>query len=421
MILKRISLCLLAIQLIAPSFAQDTTQQIIKGRMNSAAQMKKPYVILISIDGMRTDFTELHNASFLQKASKEGVRAKFMTPSFPSLTFPNHYAIATGQYPSHNGLVDNTYFDKATGAQYSMSNKKLVADPRYYGGTPIWVLAEKQQMVSASYFWVGSEAPVEGINPTYYYNYNEKTNIGTRIQAVKDWLSLPEEKRPHLITFYFPEVDHDAHSYGTKDAKVTKAVQFVDSAINAIQESLKELKLPINYIVVSDHGMTDVDNVNTMGLPKQIDTAAFRVPWGDALLHLYAKDSTKISSTVEALKKDTSFNTYTLNETPAYWHYTKKDDRFDRLGDIIITPKLPKVFNLGTRKTTPGKHGFDNHHTDMRATFIAWGPAFKKGITIEGFENVNVYPLVAKILGLQVDETKIDGRFKVLAPILKNK
>lgn len=276
-------------------------------------------------------------------------------------------------------------------------------------------------MVSASYFWVGSEAPVEGINPTYFYNYNEKTNIATRIQAVKDWLSLPEEKRPHLITFYFPEVDHDAHSYGTKDAKVTKAVQFVDSAINAIQESLKDLKLPINYIVVSDHGMTDVDNVNTLGLPKQIDTAYFKVPWGDALLHLYAKDSTKINATAEALKKDTSFNTYTLNETPAYWHYAKKDDRFDRLGDIIITPKLPKVFNLGNKKTTPGKHGFDNHHPDMRATFIAWGPAFKKGLVIDGFENVNVYPLVAKILGLQLDETKIDGRLKVLAPILKDK
>jgi predicted AlkP superfamily pyrophosphatase or phosphodiesterase len=302
-----------------------------------------------------------------------------------------------------------------------MSNVKLVTNPKYYGGTPIWVLAEKQQMVSASYFWVGSEAPIEGYLPSYYYNYNEKTNIATRIQAIKDWLTLPEEKRPHLITLYFPEVDHDAHSFGTKDNRVTKAVQFVDSAINAIQENLKSLNLPINYIVVSDHGMTDIDNINTMGLPKQIDTAAFRVPWGDALLHLYAKDSTKINSTVEALKKDTSFNTYTLNETPAYWHYAKKDDRYDRLGDIIITPHLPKVFNLGTRKTTPGKHGFDNHHPDMRATFIAWGPAFKKGITIEGFENINVYPLVAKILGLQLDETKIDGRFKVLAPILKNK
>ena len=419
--LQKISLCALAVIIITVSFAQDTTQQIISGRINSAEQMKKPYVVMISIDGMRNDFTELHNAKFLQKVSKEGVRAKYMIPSFPSLTFPNHYAIATGLYPSHNGLVDNTYFDKATGVQYSMSNVKLVTNPKYYGGTPLWVLAEKQQMVSASYFWVGSEAPIEGYLPSYYYNYNEKTNIATRIQAIKDWLTLPEEKRPHLITLYFPEVDHDAHSYGTKDNRVTKAVQFVDSAINAIQEHLASLHLPINYIVVSDHGMTDVDNINTMGLPKQIDTASFRVPWGDALLHLYAKDSTKINATVEALKKDTSFTTYTLDETPAHWHYSKKDDRYNRLGDVIITPHLPKVFNLGTRRTTPGKHGFDNHHPEMRATFIAWGPAFKKGITIDGFENVHIYPLVAHILGLPIDEKKIDGNFKVLAPILKNK
>ncbi len=417
--LKRFNLLLLAMMMVASGFAQDTTEHIISGRKNSAEQMKKPYLILISIDGMRNDFTDLHQARYLQKASKVGVRAKYMIPSFPSLTFPNHYTIVTGLYPSHHGLVDNTYFDKATGVQYSMSNSKLVSNPIYYGGTPLWVLAEKQSMVSASYFWVGSEAPIEGYYPTYYYRYNEKTSISRRIQAVKDWLSLPEETRPHLISFYFPEVDHDAHSFGTKDARVTNAVQFVDSAIHAIQENLKPLNLPINYIVVSDHGMTDIDNENTLGLPKQIDTAAFRVPWGDALLHLYAKDSTKISSTVDALKKDSSFNTYTLDETPAHWHYSKKDDRYDRLGDIILTPKLPKVFNLGTRKTSTGKHGFDNHHPDMRATFIAWGPAFKKGLTIDGFKNVHVYPLVAHILGLKLDEDQIDGELNVLKPILK--
>jgi hypothetical protein len=40
-------------------------------------------------------------------------------------------------------------------------------------------------------------------------------------------------------------------------------------------------------------------------------------------------------------------------------------------------------------------------------------------LVIDGFENVNVYPLIANILGLQLDEKKIDGRFKVLAPILR--
>ncbi|MEN9696639.1 MAG: hypothetical protein RLZ56_60 [Bacteroidota bacterium] len=399
--------------------AQDTTQKIVADRSNSQAQVHKPYVILISADGFRSDFTELYNASFLKSIAQKGVRANFMTPSFPSLTFPNHYSIVTGMYPSHHGLVDNTYFDKASGLEYRMGNKQMVQDGRWYGGTPLWVLAEQQKMMSASFYWVASEAAIQNTRPSYYYVYNEKISIGDRIKAVKDWLSLPEEKRPHIITFYFPEVDHEAHTYGPNDPHVEAAVHFVDSSVNALQASLATLKLPINYIFVSDHGMTKVDNEKTMGLPSAIDTAAFRVPWGDALIHLYAKDTSKIQTTYDALKKDTSITVYKLNETPDYWHSKKSDDKYNRLGDLIVVPHLPKVFNFSTRKTTPGKHGFDNHHPEMRATFMAWGPAFKSGLQIGDFENVNVYPLVAHILGLTIDENKIDGKFEVLKNTLK--
>ncbi len=416
---KKIGLAFFAILFVSISWSQDTTQQIVAGRINDKDQTKKPYVILISIDGYRSDFTELHDAKFLQSVAKSGVRATYMDPAFPSLTFPNHYSIVTGMYPAHHGLVDNTYFDKATGEEYRMGNKKMVAEGKWYGGTPLWVLAEQQKMLAASFYWVASEAAIQNTRPTYYYIYNEKTTIGTRIKAVKDWLSLPEDQRPHLITFYFPQVDHDGHEYGINDKHVTAAVQFVDSSINALQKELATLKLPINYIVVSDHGMINVDNVNTMGMPAAIDTAAFKVPWGDALIHLYAKDSSKIESTYAALKKDTSISVYKLDETPAYWHSKKNDDKFNRLGDLIVVPHFPKVFNFSKRKTTLGKHGFDNQTVEMRAYFTAWGPAFKKGLTIEHFENVNVYPLIAHILGLKYDETDIDGKFKVLKPILK--
>ena len=404
---------------IIDKYTIDTTQQVISGRQNSPIQIEKPYVILISADGFRNDFFEKYEAINLQALSKKGVRANYMIPSYPSVTFPNHYSIVTGLYPSHHGLVDNGYFDVATGQLYNMGNKKMVAEGKWYGGTPLWVLAEQQKMISASFYWVASEAAIQGIKPTYHYIYNEKISIATRIQAVKEWLSLPEEKRPHLITFYFPDVDHDAHDYGPEDPRVKKSVQFVDSSVNALQAALAPLNLPINYIFVSDHGMTEVDNVNTMGLPAAVDTESFKVPWGDALLHLYAKDTSKIESTYQALKKETNFSTYKLDETPAYWHYKKSDDWHNRLGDIILVPHLPKVFNLSNRKTSKGKHGFDNYLPDMRASFIAWGPAFKKDITIEGFENVNVYPLIAHILGLNYDTQKIDGKLKVLKPILK--
>jgi predicted AlkP superfamily pyrophosphatase or phosphodiesterase len=417
--LKKLNSLFIGLFILSTVCAQDTTQKVVAGRKNDQSQLHKPYVILISADGFRSDFTELYNAEFLKSVSNMGVRAKFMTPSFPSLTFPNHYTLVTGMYPSHHGLVDNTYFDKAFGQEYRMGNTKIVGDGKWYGGTPLWVLAEQQKMLSASFYWVGSEAAIQNTRPTYYYVYNEKINIANRINAVKDWLSLPEEQRPHMITFYMPEVDHEAHTYGPNDPHVAAAVKFVDSSINALQATLATLNLPINYIFVSDHGMTKVDNVNTLSMPKAIDTAAFRVPWGDALIHLYAKDSSKVESTYTALKKDTSISVYTLNETPYHWHYSKADDKYNRIGDLIVVPHLPKVFNFSSRKTTLGKHGFDNHHPDMRASFMAWGPAFKKGLNIEAFENVNVYPIVAKILGLEYDENSIDGKLSNLQSILQ--
>ena len=124
--------------------AQDTTEQITAGRYNSVAAQKKPYVILISIDGLRSDFVEKFNAKSLQAYGKSGVVANYMTSAFPSLTFPNHYSIVTGLYPAHHGLVDNTFFDEKANATYTMSNKKMVAAPYWYGGTQLWVLEEKQ-------------------------------------------------------------------------------------------------------------------------------------------------------------------------------------------------------------------------------------------------------------------------------------
>lgn len=414
-----IAFLLFALLVVNGLIAQDTTQKIVAGRRNDKSQMQKPYVILISADGFRADFTEKYDAKFLQSISTNGVRAKYMTPAFPSLTFPNHYSIVTGMYPSHHGLVDNTYYDKTRGAEYRMGNQKTVQDGTWYGGTPLWVLAEQQKMLSASFYWVASEAAIQNVRPTYYYVYNEKIDIANRIKAVKDWLSLPEDQRPHLITFYFPQVDHEAHTYGPNDPHVAAAVQFVDSSVNALQAELATLHLPINYIFVSDHGMTQVDNDNTLGMPPAIDTAAMRVPWGDALIHVYAKDTSKLAATYAGLKKDTSLSVYTLNETPDYWHYKKADDKYNRLGDLIVVPHLPKVFNFSTRKTTLGKHGYDNHLPDMRASFMAWGPAFKKGMKIDEFENVNVYPIVAKILGLTIDEKSIDGKLSVLIKTLK--
>ena len=402
------------------ALAQDTTQQITPGRFNSVAAQKKPYVILISIDGLRSDFVEKYNAKSLQAYGKSGVVADYMTSSFPSLTFPNHYSIVTGLYPAHHGLVDNTFFDEKANATYTMSNKKMVADPYWYGGTPLWVLAEKQQMVTASFYWVASEAPIANTKPTYFYNYNDKIKIETRIAQVKSWLSLPDKTRPHLITFYMPDVDDAAHNYGPDSKQAEAAVQFIDNVIKQMNEAVSSLNLPINFILVSDHGMALVNSQTPMRLPKAVDPAKFYIPSGSALLQLYAKDSSVILPTYKALLKEAEgYDVYLKENTPKDFHYNKTNDRFNRIGDIILVAKLPYTFSLSGRPSSPGKHGYDPRLPEMRASFLAWGPAFKSGKKIKGFENVHVYPLVAKILGLQFDDKTTDGKLSVLKQTLK--
>ncbi len=166
---------ILAILFSTILFAQDTTEQIMPGRKNSTVQQQKPYVILISADGFRHDFAEKYQATNLLQRRKKGATAAYMSPSFPSLTFPNHYTIVTGLYPAHHGLVDNSFWDLSRKQNYSMSDKSMVADPYWYGGTPLWVLAEQQQMVAASFYWVASESPIQNLPPTYHYFYNEKS------------------------------------------------------------------------------------------------------------------------------------------------------------------------------------------------------------------------------------------------------
>lgn len=400
--------------------AQDTIQHILTNRLNSLEQQQKPYVILISADGFRYDLADSFHATHIQQLRLSGVQAEYMKPSYPSLTFPNHYAIITGMYPAHNGLVDNSFFDENKNQTYTMGNKKAVADSSWYGGTPLWVLAEQQKMLTASFYWVASEAAIQGIRPTYYYNYNEKIGIDERVEVVKKWLELPPEKRPHFITFYLPQVDHAEHTYGVFSQQTKDAVHFVDDAIAKLNKALITLHLPINYIFVSDHGMTDVDVQHTLPLPTVIDTTQFIIPRSDMLLHLYAKNKSAILPTYEALKAQAKdYDVYLASQIPERWHYNAANDYFNRVGDILLVPKFPKVFNLTNRKITPGKHGYDNDMPDMRASFYAWGPIFKQHYTIRGFENVHVFPLIANILGLHYQSDAIDGQFKVLAPILK--
>ncbi|WP_317166423.1 ectonucleotide pyrophosphatase/phosphodiesterase [Chitinophaga varians] len=416
--MKRILILLAAAFLTTTGlYAQDTTQLTVEGRKNSASQQTKPYVIMISIDGFRYDYAERYHAQNLLRLSGQGVRATAMQPSFPSLTFPNHYTLATGMYPAHHGLVDNLFYDRKRDAIYKVGNRDAVEDGTWYGGLPLWVLAEKQQMISASYFWVGSESAIQNIRPTYYYKYQEKTSIDQRIQQVVNWLQLPAEQRPHLITFYFPEVDHMGHRYGPDSDSVRNAVQFVDAAIGRMQEAVNKLNLPVNFIIVSDHGMLRVDTEHSLSLPDSPALKPLRIAPTNEKIMLYGNNEAEIKAAYDFLKQhENHYTVYLKKETPERWHYGQ-EDVYNRIGDIVVVAEANYAFGSPEKKMYPGHHGFDNNLTDMNAIFMAWGPAFKTNTRIATFENIHVYPLVARILGLDITQP-IDGKIEVLEPVL---
>ena len=424
---KTFAFILFAISIIinAQKGTIDTAQVVISNRYNNAEAMTKPYVIMISTDGFRYDYAKKYNAENLLKLSNEGIQAKAMIPSYPSITFPNHWSLITGLYPSHHGLIDNFFYDYQRKEAYAMSNRKNAEDGSWYGGVPLWSLAEKQNMVTASLQWVGSASDADGMRPTYYYPYHEKFSPSEKVDKVINWLKLPENQRPHFISLYFPEVDGAGHHFGPEAPETEVAVHLIDSAIGELVEKVNQLGLKsVNFIFVSDHGMIKVDGGDPLDIPAVLfDKSRFDYYNSQTLLRVYVKNPDETKKVYKELKfnKTDDYDVYLDKKLPRYLHFATKDDNYKRIGQILLIPKAPKIFLEKDKKTSVGKHGYNPRLVpEMKATFFAWGPEFKNNIIIDEFENVNVYPLVTEVLGLKIDQP-IDGKLKTLKTILKNK
>ncbi|HTJ29222.1 MAG TPA: ectonucleotide pyrophosphatase/phosphodiesterase [Acidobacteriaceae bacterium] len=390
---------------------------------NSEAARKAHYVVLVSLDGFRWDYTKKYGAEHLLALGKQGVWApEGMLPSYPSLTFPNHYAIVTGLYPEHNGLVANAFLDEereAEGklARYAISDAKAVTDGSFYAGVPLWSLAEKQGMRTACLFWPGSEAEIAGERPTEYLKFDDKgVDEEKRIAQVEAWLKAPEATRPHFITLYYSDVDHAGHSYGPDAAETKAAVVKLDGLIGKLKARLDGLRLPIDLIVVSDHGMVKIQQTVTLDAFADLNNFETAGPL------LYGKTEADRAAAYEKLKKASSaFEAYRRKHVPAGLHY----DENPREGDPVIVPTGPYAIRAhapaaGKPDNGPvGQHGFDPRKMpEMKASFFAVGPDLVHGKTVAPFENVNLYPWIAHILGLTAP--KSDGSLNVLAGTLRD-
>ena len=380
---------------------------LLPGFMKDTRRPYKNYVVMVSMDAFRWDYHKIYNTPNLNELARDGVKADRLIPSFPTVTFPNHYTIATGLYPDHHGLVNNSFPAPERGLYYRMGDRSAVGNPAFYGGEPIWVTAENQGILSASFFWVGSEAPVKGKHPTYWKIYDESITYEERIDTVIKWLSYPPEKRPGFVTLYFDEPDAISHDYGPVSEETGKVVERLDSLIGVLRFKLSSLPYAkrINLIVLSDHGMGQVSPDRYVNLKALVPDRMIASIFGGNPVYTINPAEGKKDSVLYYLNQGKSLKAYDKSMLPAHLHY----GTHPRIQDIVVI--ADSSWSIGTRTDGSsywgGAHGYDNANPDMHAIFYAAGPAFKKGYFFNHLNNADIYNLICRIL--KIIPAKNDG------------
>ncbi|MBT3227956.1 MAG: alkaline phosphatase family protein [Candidatus Marinimicrobia bacterium] len=382
---------------------------------------KEQYVVMLSLDGCRWDYPQMANMPNLEAIAREGVKLESLQPAFPSKTFPNHYSIATGLYPDNHGIVQNTFYDPDMDAYYKIRDRDAVENGDFYGGEPIWVTAEKQGLKTGSFYWVGSEAPVSGTYPSRWKKYNHTFPYEARVDSVIAWLSLPKDQRPRLITWYYPEPDGVGHKFSPESEEVKAKLEYLDSLIGDFRHKLAQLPIAnqVNVIVTSDHGMARTSGDKIIYFDDYIQPAWIDTALGSNPIWMFDAMPEYLDSVYLNLQRAEHLQVWKRDSIPDALHYGSHP----RVMDIVAAPDLHWSVGWRAREYPSdyvgGTHGYDPRYKDMHAIFYASGPAFKHGYVHPTVENVNIYPLIAKILNLKPAET--DGKLENVSRMLKPK
>jgi predicted AlkP superfamily pyrophosphatase or phosphodiesterase len=376
---------------------------LISGFRKDSRKPFKNYVLLVSLDGFRWDYSKIYKTPNLNKLAHDGVKADRMYSSFPTVTFPNHYSIATGLYPDHHGLINNSFPADDLGLFYRMGDRTAVENPSFYGGEPVWVTAEKQGTRSASFFWVGSEAK----HPYYWKKYDESVTYGARIDTVIKWLSYPPDKRPELVTLYFDEPDATGHKCGPVSSQTGKVVEKLDSLIGVLRTKLSILPeaRKINLIILSDHGMSATSAERYINIKSLVPERMIASISGGNPVYLINPVQGKKDSVLYLLNRSKGLKAWNKSQLPPKWHYGTNP----RIPEVVVV--ADSSWSIGTKpdgsSLRGGAHGYDNYNSDMFAIFYAAGPSFKKNYKFRELNNVDIYNLICKIL--DITPAKNDG------------
>ncbi len=390
---------------------------------------RTPALILVSIDGFRPDYLDRGLSPNLAGIAADGARAQTLRPSFPSLTFPNHYTLVTGRVPDHHGLINNTMVDpEIPGERFTLRNKDAVGNPAWWNDAqPVWNTARAAGLRSATMFWPGSEAPIHGHHPDYWQPFDASITPEARVQQVLTWLDLPDDERPNFITLYFDQVDHEGHTFGPDSAEVNTAISHIDAAIGELVAGLRARQLfdQINLVIVSDHGMAATPAEQIVALDEFVPRTRFRMVTAGSLAGIEPRKNTPEAALALDAALDRNIphaQCWRKDRLPERFHYgshrrisrwlCQADEGWLLASRAIISDMIvPKGYK--------GAHGFDNTLPSMAALFLAHGPDFRKGLIVDELDNVDVYPLLARLLHIAPEPN--DGDPEATVPMLSHR
>ncbi len=382
---------------------------------------RNSYVILISFDGFRYDYANRGITPNIDKMKKEGVSASSFQPCFPSKTFPNHQSIITGMYIENHGIIANKFEDPFTKEHYRLG-KKSTTQSKWYLGEPFWETAERNGIKTASFYWPGSELDLKYRRPTYVKHYNQNFPYYARVDTIAKWLQMPNPIRPHFITLYYSLTDTYGHRFGPNSKEMNFAISRVDSVLGYLFDKVKKIgmKDSVNFILVSDHGMTDISPKRVVNYEKILNGLKYKTEAGGPFLLITPAKGEKEKIYKRLKTNEDHYKVYTKENIPKYFHYSKNPFIPEviviaDLGWELVNNKSLKEFKAHPMK---GDHGFDNHQLNMHGIFFALGPNFKKGYKTGTIRNIDVYPLLCKIFNIP-PHAGIDGKLERIGYILK--
>ena len=387
----------------------------------SSIVFAKPTTVLVSIDGFANFYLEKYELSFISQLARNGVTAEAMLPVYPSKTFPNHVSIVTGVYPSKHGIVHNSFFHPKIGQNYRLGAGKK--DKRWLTAKPIWTHIEEQGKTAYLYFWPESESISYAQQASHAEKFQHDRPNSTRVETVLSWICEQQAKKPDFISLYFNSVDDAGHHYGQDSPELIAALSDIDKQLKfLVTESEKCQKDNVNFLVVSDHGMTKVKQNSVMYVEDILKPDSVKIVNGQTQLFIYEKDPKKLNDVRShflaynnALSKK-QFNVYDKSQFPEHWRI---DSNSVVVPDLIVDAKAPYIFGKKGRKNSVETHGFDaKYNEDLHALFIGYGPSFKPGSRLPQFENVHIVALIAHLVGVSLPAT-VDGKLGVFKPALK--